>query len=125
MKEAKIKQKENVENVREAEVKTQVKLSGNMKLHKGHTIWEFNTVTYEIQKAEIEKVPFKVMDQKTKERLSRFTKLGQIALAPKHVGKVIEKENCVYVKALKIEGALKKLGIPVKMRKIKKQKDTE
>ncbi|MEX0313426.1 MAG: hypothetical protein AB3N18_04550 [Allomuricauda sp.] len=75
-----------------AEVKKQEKFLGSNRLRKGHTQWEYNTVTKEIKPAELES--FVHMDEKGNTHRRK---------------KLLIKKDCRYVGALNKENALKKL----------------
>lgn len=124
MKETEIQHKENIENVRQVEAKAELKFVGIMQPKKGQQIWEYNYVTREIRIAEMEKLPYVVKDpNKKKISIARNPLLGfAINNQPKPVAKVIQKENCTYVKALNIENAVRKLGLAVKIVKKKNKK---
>jgi|GEM_PF-4575237 len=101
---------DEVKEVRQAELEKKITHVGYLKPHKGHKIWEFNTKTGDIRIAEMEDVPHNPFN-KAKSGLPE---------GPKK--KLMTKENCVYVSALNIENAVKKIGLKVKVVKVKTKK---
>ncbi|MBC7845537.1 MAG: hypothetical protein H7Y10_03495 [Flavobacterium sp.] len=100
MKETQYTPKDKIENVRQVEVQKQLKLHHRETIKKGHTLFEINTATREVKKAEYETVndaPY------SKSRFAAVTKQ-----------RVIIRENCVYKSALNIENLFRKLGYSVK-----------
>lgn len=99
MKENTIQVKEEVQNVRQAEVPKKLEFLGRLKPQKNHILFEFNYKTGEIKPASfrIEAVNF------------TDAKLGEIT----HKKKIIVNENCTYVPALNVKNAFKRLGIKV------------
>lgn len=100
MKETQSIPKDKIENVRQVEVQKQVALHHREILKKGHTLFEINTVTREVKKAEYEAVndvPF------GKKRFAAVTKQ-----------RVIIRENCVYKSALNVKNLFRKLGYSIK-----------
>jgi len=74
------------------EEKKEVK-QGAIKMHKGHTLFEINLKTKEINEAVFKSVDYVVTD----------TTMNQASK------KIIENENCIYIPALNKNSALKKL----------------
>lgn len=66
---------------------------GTLKIHKGHTLFEINLKTKEINPASYESVDYEITTEST----------NQVRK------KVIENKNCVYISALNENNALKKL----------------
>ena len=88
--------KDQIKNVRQKEVEKQQKQVGQLKPHKGHTVFEYNVLTGELVPAVIEDV---ISVQKHHKDLP-----------PTKHRKIIVKEGCVYVSALNIKNAVKKLA---------------
>ena len=85
-------------NINEPEVKeSQEKLVGHLKPHKGHTVFKYNKKTAELSKA--------VFDQIEEETSNK---------------RITIEEDCVYVSALNVKNAIKRLakhyGLKVKFK---------
>lgn len=105
--------KDNTEVV-QVQQENKLTLGGHHKPHKGHKVWEFNTVTNEIQEAEMEILPTPFA-RKTKALIGVYEEEIPIGVRKK----LIVKENCRYESALNIKNALKKFGINAKIVKLK------
>ena len=101
MKETQSTSKDIIENVKQVEVQKQQVLYHREIIKKGHTLFEVNTVTGEVKKAEYEEV--KDVPFQKRERFAAVTKQ-----------RVIIRENCIYKSALNIENLFRKLGYSVK-----------
>jgi len=100
MKETQSIAQDKIENVRQVEVQKQLLLHHREIIKKGHTLFEVNTVTGEVKKAEYEAVndaPY------NKQKFAAVTKQ-----------RVIIRENCVYKSALNIKNLFRKLGFTIK-----------
>ena len=74
MKETQSTPKDTIENVKQVEVKKQLTLHHREIIKKGHTLFEINTVTGEVKKAEYEEVkdaPFQKRERFAKNRIRR------------------------------------------------------
>lgn len=100
--------KDEVKEVRQAAETIELKKLGSLKTKKGHKLWEFNGKTGEIKIAVTEEVPHNPFAKS----VNGFTE------GPKK--KIVVNPDCVYVSALNIENAVKKLGLKVKIVKNKK-----
>jgi len=101
MKETQSTPKDKIENVKQVKVQKQLTLHHREIIKKGHTLFEVNTVTGEVKKAEFEEV--KDAPYQKRERFAAVTKQ-----------RVIIRENCVYKSALNIDNLFRKLGFVVK-----------
>lgn len=121
MKETSLHEKDQVQNVKQVQQESQVKFIGGITVKKGMTLWELNRVTGDIQKAKFESLPaqYRAPADKNGNILQRF---NNVIKNPTHVAKVIVNENCTYCYALRIESAVKKFGLKVKIVKGKNQK---
>lgn len=91
MKEQKqLKQTNLTENVRLVKVDAEKHL-GRLTPHSGHTLFEYNKINFQLQKAKFEQINYHVG--------SNFT--------PK---KVIIKDNCFYVSSLNAKNAIKQIN---------------
>jgi hypothetical protein len=108
MKETKEIEKDQVVIEKQAEVEKKLQYLGSHKMRNGQKMWEFNKATGEIKIAEMEELPVNPY-KKTKNNLPE---------GPRK--KIITNENCVYVPAINIENAVRKLGLKVKIVKGKK-----
>lgn len=86
---------DKIEIVKQQQKKTEIKFSHSIKPHKGHTLFEINTITFEIKKA-----IFRTKD-------ACYLKAIRGELFSKK--DVIMNENCVYISALNEKNAFKKL----------------
>lgn len=80
---------DKIVNVRQAEHEKQNKLISNIRPRRGHTVFEYNIETNEINKAKVE-------------RIYVLAKEGS-------VNKIQANKNCLYVSALNVKNAIKKL----------------
>lgn len=92
---------ETVKIVKQQSVPKPYRPSGNMQMHRGHTIFEANLITKEIIPAKLESVPAAYLPPK------KTANIAEIGLSPKTVAKVVENESCVYVSALNLKNAIK------------------
>lgn len=101
MKETSSIPKDKIENVKQVEVQKQLQLAGRVIPQRGHTLFEYDKVTGTVVKAEFEEV--------------KDVKFGASKSPWKQVTtkKVVRRENCIYVSALNLKNALKKLGLEV------------
>ena len=90
--------KDQTEEVRQKEIhEEKAKHVGTMRPHRGHTLFKYNTETGELTKAE-----FKKQD-------ANF--LEEVGIAKKDKTRIVEaEEGCIYVSALNIKNAVKRLG---------------
>jgi hypothetical protein len=97
MKEQTVAKIDTIENVRLVNVKTKKqKLIGHIVMHEGHTIYEWNRVLFQLDKATIETDNTVHVDVQSNTKRS----------SPK---KIIVKENCYYFTSLNEENAVKKV----------------
>lgn len=83
---------DQVKDVRQKEEHEQKeKRVGQLKPHKGHTIFKYNTVTGELTKAVFDEVEYDITKGKQQKRIT-------------------VEEDCMYVSALNIKNAVKRLG---------------
>lgn len=90
------KDKDRVEMMVEKEIKKGLKFLGSQKIHKGHTLYKFNTVTGEISEAEFEKSEAKYINLRKGDTSFRKT--------------VIVDERCIYRSALNVKNFKKVLN---------------
>lgn len=102
MKETQEHNPDQVENVRQVKIEDQQVVVGSLTKKKGHSIFEVNRVTMEVKIAETEQLPVSFSDRKN----NRF--------AP-NKSKLVINKDCVYVSALNVQNAMRKLGIAVKI----------
>lgn len=92
MKEIKINLKDQVQVHGQKQVESKKVFLGSIRKIPGHTLFEFNLDTYELQKAEIK---VDVIVNSSTEYKTRTS--------------VIKKENCIYIQALNLKNARKKI----------------
>ncbi len=82
--------------------RTEFKLVDQLSPKRGHTVWEVNVLTMEVVEAEFEKVDLVLSLQWMAERF---------ILNPDSYAnpRILRKPNCIYISALKKEGALKRM----------------
>lgn len=102
MKETENLKEDKIEIVKEAELKSELKLIGSFKPKKGHTLFEVNKLTGEVKKAEFE-VDTTIHFDKAKNVKQTGTR-----------SEVITKDNCSYHTALNVQNLFRKLGFVVK-----------
>lgn len=103
-------QADKVVNVRQAEQEKKLQHLGRTKLHKGHTMFEYNILDGTIAPAKFEEAvaPFPAPKVEGKSAIDHFQRLENIAKNPVRK-KLIVNENCLYVSALNEKTAIKKL----------------
>lgn len=84
-----------VAEVKQKEQEKKIKKVGTMKPHRGHTVYQYNTETGELTKA-----IFEEQNAKFNTPLNRQGKTKVI----------MAQEGCIYVSALNIKNAIKRLG---------------
>ena len=89
--------KDPVKEVRKKEEEKQEKYLGSMKPHKGHKTFKYDTKTGELTEAKFE------------EDIASFVKKDKKDLSPRRRRIIAEKE-CIYVSALNIKNAVKRLA---------------
>lgn len=82
---------DKVIDVRQKEVKKDLKFLGSIRPHRGHTVFEINLLTSEIVAATFEELVYDYEGHKPKK-------------------KIIKKENCIYIPALNVKNAYKVLN---------------
>ena len=102
MKETQEHNPDQVENVRQVQVEEQQVVVGSLMMKKGHKIFEVNRVTGYVNIAEMEQLPVSFADRKANR------------LSP-NKSKLVINKDCVYVSALNVQNAMRKLGIAVKI----------
>jgi len=102
MKETNSIPKDKIENVKQVHVEKRLQLNGRFIPQRGHTLFEVNSVTGEVVKAEFEEVK-EVSFSASKSPFKQVT-----------TKKVIMRENCIYISALNIKNCFKKLGFVIK-----------
>lgn len=102
MKETQEHNPDQVENVRQVQVEEQQVVVGSLMMKKGHKIFEVNRVTMEVKIAQMEQLPINFADRKANK------------LSP-NKSKLVINKDCVYVSALNVQNAMRKLGIAVKI----------
>lgn len=104
MKEMEKLSQDKVRTVAEAPVKKEIKLIGSLIRQPDHTLWEYNEVTQEIRKAQFEQ---------TSIDLSAASITGGLEpeIKVKYRHKVKYNPFCVYVQALNVKNALRKLKV--------------
>lgn len=103
-------QADKVVNVRQAEQEKKMQHLGSTKLHKGHTMYEYNIIDATIAPAKFEEAvaPFPTPAIEGKGPRAHFDRLESIIKNPVRK-KLIVNENCLYVSALNEKNAIKKL----------------
>ncbi len=96
-----IPEKDKVEIVTQAEVKTQVAKVGTIRPHKGHTLFQIDLESGEVTEAEFDRLDVDFEELK-KEEASR--------LKPGVKKRVVVKKGCVYISALNKTNAIKKFA---------------
>ena len=92
MKEIKQEEQDKVKDVRQKEeVEQKEKHLGYLKPQRGHTVFEYNKSTGRLIKATFDEVEFDITKEKQQKRIT-------------------VKEDCVYVSALNIKNAVRKLA---------------
>ena len=81
--------KDKIEIVSQVQQKKQIKLIGSQRLIPGLTLWEFNTETKSLNKAKFKQTNYSLNGSKTHQ--------------------VIIQDNCIYIQALNMKNALKKV----------------
>lgn len=92
MKEISKKTKEDIAIVKQAEINKGLKFVGRQRIHRGHTMWQFNIMTGEL-------IPAKIESQTV------LTKEGT-----RNKKKITTVEGCQYFPALNRKNAIKKLN---------------
>jgi len=108
MKETQKTYSDKIEIAKLAEVKTEEKFVKSFRPHKGHTMFEINVKTGDVKKAEFERTELSY----EKALKNDFSDKKKIVMQP----------DCIYVSALNIQNAMKKLGIKISINNNKNKK---
>lgn len=97
MKETESKISDKIEIIKLTKIKTEEKFVKSFRPHKGHTMFEVNVKTGDVKKAEFERTELSY----EKALKNDFSEKKKIVMQP----------DCIYVSALNIQNAMKKIGV--------------
>jgi len=103
MKEISKKSKEETAIVKQAEINKGLKFVGRQRIHKGHTMWQYNLSNGELKEAKMESEV--VMMPERAGFMGMKIPAGAVAR-----NKIVSAENCQYFPALNRKNAIKKLN---------------